>query len=181
MEEPTRVAAVFARRLRAIREAKGWSQRRLAEELEAIGYPLNHSTVSRLETTGRASVEDLLAIAAALGVSPLFLVVPHEQPLQVADGLSVAARDAQLWVAGLGHLGYSRSTKRNFDAMNEYVKTHGSEEGQLPWNDAEFDALQGAGQRDLDFFLSWAPPGWNPLRVEVVDELRRALSLGEES
>lgn len=80
---------VFAQRLREVRTRRGWSQRELAERLMDLGVTtLSRATLAKIEAgRGRAanvSVADALAIASALGVSPLALVTPARLAEQVA-------------------------------------------------------------------------------------------------
>lgn len=52
-------------RIKQLREAKGWSQERLAREAK-----LSARTVGRIEREGKAHTDTLNAIAEALGVGP---------------------------------------------------------------------------------------------------------------
>jgi transcriptional regulator with XRE-family HTH domain len=72
--------AIFASRLREVRdECRGLSLRQLSARLDEIGYPLDHKAIFRLERGERtASVEDLLALAAALNCPPIDLLSPTE-------------------------------------------------------------------------------------------------------
>jgi len=81
-----------ARRIRELRDARGWSARTLAEELGKIGYPqLNRSTVASIESGRRSyiTVDELFALARVLDVSPLALA---GQPDPVADLAEVRTR-----------------------------------------------------------------------------------------
>lgn len=52
--------------------------RAMADRLSAAGVRTAHSAVSEIENGARrVDVDDLTALAAALGVSPLFLLLPH--------------------------------------------------------------------------------------------------------
>lgn len=54
----------------AAREARDWSQRRLARELSSRSVPVNQAAISRMESGERApSITEVLAIADLLGVS----------------------------------------------------------------------------------------------------------------
>jgi transcriptional regulator with XRE-family HTH domain len=88
---------VFARRVREARKRRGWSQAQLADRLAEIGYTgIGRATVAKIEdatsTRSNASLEDVLAIAAALDCSPLHLIVPLEDDelLQITAGLPPA-------------------------------------------------------------------------------------------
>ncbi|MFE0578127.1 helix-turn-helix domain-containing protein [Streptomyces sp. NPDC058874] len=52
-------------------------RRQLAARATALGHPMTVTTISRIERRRRrCDVDDLVAIAAALGVSPLVLLQP---------------------------------------------------------------------------------------------------------
>jgi len=69
------------RKLRQLREARAWSQERLAE---AAG--LSSRTVQRVEADGRAAAETALALAAALDV-PVATLSVAEASSPTADGI----------------------------------------------------------------------------------------------
>jgi transcriptional regulator with XRE-family HTH domain len=75
----------------------------LARRLADTDRPLTANTVSEVENGARrVDVDDLTALAAALGVSPLFLLLPHEfregETVQLAGVGEVAVRDAWAWM-----------------------------------------------------------------------------------
>jgi transcriptional regulator with XRE-family HTH domain len=110
--EHARPAQVFGRRVKQTRKRLGWSQVRLAEELTKIGYQKSRETLTKLErgTYRNASVDDVFALAAALGVPPVHLLVPldDEDALEVVPGVPVAARLARAWIRGKVPLPISR-------------------------------------------------------------------------
>ncbi|PJN03768.1 hypothetical protein CG740_05010 [Streptomyces sp. CB01201] len=58
-----------------VRTARGFAQRQLADRATALGRPMTVTTVSRIERKRRrCDIDDLVAIAAALGISPLALL-----------------------------------------------------------------------------------------------------------
>ncbi|MFF4367777.1 helix-turn-helix domain-containing protein [Streptomyces sp. NPDC001594] len=69
------------------RVARGYSQRQLAARVTALGRPMTFSALSRIErTVRRCDIDDLVAIAAALGTPPQILLatVPiHPAPVGV--------------------------------------------------------------------------------------------------
>ena len=97
---------VLARRVKEARERRGWTQGQLAEQVRALGYTLERPVVNRIEQggtrAGNVSVEDLLALAAALGLAPVNLLVPLEDEAlyEVVPGVPVAARLARAWIRG---------------------------------------------------------------------------------
>lgn len=63
------------------RVKRGWKLAELSERMTEVGRPMTGNTLSAIENlTRRADVDDLVAVAAALGVSPSALLMP-----QVAD------------------------------------------------------------------------------------------------
>ena len=67
----------FSRRLREAREAQGLSQRDLTSRLRAIGLRINQAAIVRIERGERKiPLDEAIAIAAALDVSPLALIFP---------------------------------------------------------------------------------------------------------
>lgn len=79
-------------------------QRELATRVSDLGVPMRFNTVSRLENGSRsADVEELLALAVALGASPNRLLLGEQagdESLPLTPNLSVSARQAWLWAAG---------------------------------------------------------------------------------
>ncbi len=80
---------VFVRRVREVRAARGWTQKRLTDELKVIGWPLSQSTIAKIEggatRAQNISLEDAMAICATLGVSPIDMLTPRDP----ADRLAV--------------------------------------------------------------------------------------------
>jgi transcriptional regulator with XRE-family HTH domain len=67
----------------------------LASEVSDLGVPMTASTVTKIEKQGRrVTVDELVALAAALGVSPVTLMLPARDagPVRLADKLT-----AQRW------------------------------------------------------------------------------------
>ncbi|MEK2475319.1 MULTISPECIES: helix-turn-helix domain-containing protein [Streptomyces] len=66
-----------AHNIEILRLARGISQRQLAVRVAALGRPLSHTAISRVERIRRrCGVDDLATIAAALGISPMTLLQP---------------------------------------------------------------------------------------------------------
>ncbi|MCM2391203.1 helix-turn-helix domain-containing protein [Streptomyces albipurpureus] len=64
-----------ARAITRARTARGFAQRQLAERVTALGRPMTITMLSRIECRQRrCDVDDIVAIAAALGLSPLALL-----------------------------------------------------------------------------------------------------------
>jgi transcriptional regulator with XRE-family HTH domain len=94
---------VFRERLREVRRLKGWTQQQLADVLTDAGLKLDATAVTRLERGTRGvALDEVVAIAAALGVSPLHLIVPlhNDELLNVDPQLSTDAVTARAWIRG---------------------------------------------------------------------------------
>ncbi|MER8042719.1 helix-turn-helix transcriptional regulator [Streptomyces sp. NPDC094032] len=62
-----------------LRDSRGWDQAALVARLAAVGLALSQPIVSRVEAgTRRVDVDELLALAAVLGVTPAALLPPDE-------------------------------------------------------------------------------------------------------
>ncbi len=93
----------FRHRLREAREARPMSQRGLAARLTELGLPMSQAAVTRIERGDRkCSLDEAVAIAAALDVAPmhLFLPIDGDDPVQLAPALEVDAPLARAWARG---------------------------------------------------------------------------------
>ena len=62
----------FALRVKEVRSRRGWTQQELASRITGIGRP----ALTRIELNDReVTVDDLIQICAALGVSPVHMIV----------------------------------------------------------------------------------------------------------
>lgn len=88
-----------------MRERVGLSQKELADRVTASGHMLSRVTLAKIEgatkRADRVSLEDVLAIAAALGVSPVDLIVPHAGELAITPATALDAEDARAWIRGV--------------------------------------------------------------------------------
>jgi transcriptional regulator with XRE-family HTH domain len=120
---------VFRRRLREVRQIRGWTQQELATELDKAGVKLGEFAIARLESGKRRGVtlDEVIAVAAVLGVSPLHMLVPlddtrvHLAPLLPA----IRAVDARAWLRGQRPL-------RQADERVFYTQTPDSEADWFP-------------------------------------------------
>ncbi len=70
-----------ARTIEILRAERGLAQRELANRVTSLGRPMSNTMLSRIERAQRrCDVDDLVALAQALGVSPLALLqgIPAE-------------------------------------------------------------------------------------------------------
>jgi transcriptional regulator with XRE-family HTH domain len=143
---------VFRQRLREVRRLKGWTQQQLADALAAGGVRLDASAITRLERGTRGvTLDDVIAIAAALGVSPLHMIVPlDDNGAQLMPSLTVPAADARAWLRGQLPL-------READERLFYAQTPESEADSFPlvpgpWrfqNQEDFKATRAKWEREI--------------------------------
>ena len=66
---------LVGRRLKALREDKGWSQRDLAYQLQLIGVDMDKNVITRIETNKRYVTDlELQALAKLFHVSYQYLI-----------------------------------------------------------------------------------------------------------
>ncbi|WP_326719831.1 helix-turn-helix domain-containing protein [Streptomyces sp. NBC_00243] len=64
-----------ARTIEILRTERGLSQRQLARNVTALGHPMSNTMLSRIERTQRrCDIDDLVALAEAVHVSPPVLL-----------------------------------------------------------------------------------------------------------
>ncbi|MFE7648687.1 hypothetical protein [Streptomyces phaeoluteigriseus] len=94
-----------AENLAAVRKARGWTMPRLRDEMTAAGRHLPATGVIKTESgERRVDVDDLVAFAVALNVSPLTLLLPEswgDDEVWLTDRRRVESRTAWLWGQGL--------------------------------------------------------------------------------
>jgi transcriptional regulator with XRE-family HTH domain len=104
-----RLDEVVAAQVKTAREHKRWKQSDLAARLVELGFTgWRQSKVAKLENgdTKRLSVEELVALAAALGVQPIHLLTPadDEALVEVAPKLTLSALATRQWLRGVAPL-----------------------------------------------------------------------------
>lgn len=88
--------------IRRIRQSRRWTLRDLAEKLADNGHPIAQSALSKIENgTRKVDVDDLMALSATLGVSPLTLLLANPADPRTTSSLtgwgSERAVDAWRW------------------------------------------------------------------------------------
>lgn len=105
------------------------SQRRLVARLDQLGLPLNQSVITRIERgTRKVSLDEAIALAAALDVAPvhLFLPIGDEGRVSVTPSAEVPARVARQWALGI----------RALDPVN--TRFYGSQSPRVPdWEEEQ--------------------------------------------
>ncbi|MGW3724230.1 helix-turn-helix domain-containing protein [Streptomyces sp. NPDC000851] len=96
-----------AENLARLRKIRGYSTRQLSAELERKGRPISPSGITRMEKGDRVvTADDLVALAAIFGVSPVSLLLPltttAETPVEITGAGTVDALRAWEW--GIGRL-----------------------------------------------------------------------------
>jgi transcriptional regulator with XRE-family HTH domain len=105
--DPTQVVA---RSVREVRDRRGWSAQQLADACKAAGAQsvLDRSALASIENgrRQRIGVDQLLALAFALDVSPLRLLLPldDDELIQVVPSTTVTAAEARRWIRGTDQL-----------------------------------------------------------------------------
>ena len=100
------IAEVVAERVREHRKRHNWSQERLVEEMEKLGYPLNRVSLSKLEAgktrTENVPLREILVLAAALDVPPVLLFIPlgEEEDIYLTPSIRLDNHLAFRWVTG---------------------------------------------------------------------------------
>jgi transcriptional regulator with XRE-family HTH domain len=99
-----RYARVVAREVRRYREERGMSAQQLSDACAALGLPIHRSVLANFENGRRSNLNlnELLVIARALGVAPIFLMFPlgYEETVEVLPGMTVPTAEAVEWAAG---------------------------------------------------------------------------------
>lgn len=91
------------RRLYELRKSKGLSGAAVAERMTQLGVHWDRNTVAKLESGRRVSinVDELLALAYALGESPLALLLPGApSPYHVTPTVQLTMADVYMWLIG---------------------------------------------------------------------------------
>ena len=119
---------VFRGRVKEARKARGWTQRDLAAALEKVDVKIDASNITRLESGSRTvTLDEVIAIAVVLGVSPLHLIVPlDDNGAQLTPALTVTTQEARAWLRGQTPL--KESDERWF-----YTQTPESEADWFPF------------------------------------------------
>lgn len=103
IEDPaTPASANLASQVRLLRAKLDWSQADLAARLEAHGIQWDTSIVSKVEKGKRqVAVDEVVALAYVLGVSPLSLLIPVGwQGFKVTPNTTIHTSGAWDWAAG---------------------------------------------------------------------------------
>jgi transcriptional regulator with XRE-family HTH domain len=94
-EEGMRPSAVFARRLRETRKARGFSQSELVARMSAAGRPLGKASLLRIENMSREpTLDEMLGLAETLKAAPVNLLSPPGDEMLALTGKMSVDHDA---------------------------------------------------------------------------------------
>ncbi len=113
---------VLAANLRRIRDHRRLTVRALSGLLGGLGRPMLPSGLTKIEQRGRqVSVEDLVALALALNVSPTYLLTPPEgEWVQLTPTERASAFHLDGWLSG----GFPLPAGANAEAFMELAPDH---------------------------------------------------------
>jgi transcriptional regulator with XRE-family HTH domain len=153
---------LFGSRVGEVRKSRGLSQGELAKLVK-----IDRTTLNKIErgSRGDVSISQLFAFAAALRISPLYLVTPRDgsEPLDVAPGLGLSAAEARDWIRGAPLPGT--------DPL-EYFLDLPREEQRLFLEQLQDERLAAYPRRNLAFA---AGGGVEPVSEEGIDRFIEAL------
>lgn len=93
-----------AENVERVRKARQLHQKDLSALLKSVGRPMLPTVISKIERgERRVDVDDLVALALALNVSPLTLLLPADwssAPVQLTGEVEVASQVAWTWAQG---------------------------------------------------------------------------------
>ena len=89
----------------------------LSRRMEKAGRPIPSLGLRRIEAgERRVDVDDLVALALVLGVSPLALLLPQGEQTDTSDVGGREVRNDALWQWSIGHVPLDGSNPRQFQA-----------------------------------------------------------------
>ncbi len=112
MTEWQRPSAIVGNQVKAIRQGRGWSVRRLVDECRSVGWTVTASQIENIEGVQRrgrterrrVSVDELLALSYVLKVRPIDVLIPNEMDrgelYNIAPDVSVTTSNAYVWITG---------------------------------------------------------------------------------
>lgn len=122
--EPGPLATQVARSIRRLREKQRVSYAELAKRLAEAGRPIPLLGLSRMENGDRRiDLDDLVAVAQALRVPPIWLIfpvgVPEDDEVEVTPGVQIPVEAALAWFNGDGDAFYDYFGQGDYDAQTE--------------------------------------------------------------
>lgn len=109
--------STVASNIARVRRASDVSLQQLEERLTRLGRRISFSGLSKIERAQkRVEVDDLMAIAIALDVSPLTLLLPHDDPYAEVRVTGAAGSAAVFWEWALGDRPLDPQDRRGYAA-----------------------------------------------------------------
>lgn len=148
-------AKTVAANLRRLRGARGISTNQLSALLTKIDHPIAQSSISNIEAgRRRVDVDDLVALAAALDVSPVTLLLPASDPgdrVPIVGKIKAGWEHAWRWMHGETSL-TGMTAMRNETFLNQNRPYQGTPMQETKWflslRDIEPPFLLTAWRRD---------------------------------
>ncbi len=135
-----------ARNVHQLRNGRKLSLQALSDALTGLGQPISLGQLSKLENGDRrVDVDDLVALAAALGVSPSRLLLTESagpEDVDLTPGLRCSTGEALRWAAGVMPLPrHSSGTRLDLDAAQAFGRQSAPHEVE-DWSLAEIKEHQ---------------------------------------
>jgi transcriptional regulator with XRE-family HTH domain len=161
--------------LARVREYRRLTTAKLAEAVAAQGVPMNATTVTKIEKKDRrVTVDELVALAVVLGVSPTLLLLPIDPPEQepshpgsehvaITEETSVPWETAWRWLHGQRPL-HDASQRQNRDfwfTNRPYESDNPEDEAALVMSARVQGAWAPVSDRRPQEERSSAPHGWS--------------------
>lgn len=105
-----------AENIKRVREAQKLTYTELSRRLSDCGRPVSPLAVRRIEEKERrVDVDDLVAFAVSLGVTPKTLLMPYSESsdavVQITGGIEARAANINAWMTGEAQLPQQADTK----------------------------------------------------------------------
>lgn len=128
---------VFRERLKAVRERRQWSRQRLADRLTDAGFPMTGGVIKKIETGSKKTIDvnEVLALSAALSVSPLHMLVPidDDTPIEVTPKTVADPPTIRQWIRGTNPL--DADWRRGSEAIQALPDVDDEDGGTYPHPD----------------------------------------------
>ena len=110
--------------LKRVRQERSLTQEQVSRRLDGTGHSIGPAAVGKIETGDRrVEVDDLMALAVALDVSPLSLLLPWswypDQP-QAVTGLHTKPTAERIWMWAIGSEPLFADADADEDAVREF-------------------------------------------------------------
>jgi len=125
--EPLTPSTIMTRRMRELRERRGWTAEQLASRCAEVGMPsLTRSVIANVESgrrQGGFTIEEMLTLAYVLDVAPVYLFLPVEAAL-----VSVTPK----WVTSVGYV--REWVRGNYPLPGQDPRLYQTQRPETEWN-----------------------------------------------